>query len=466
MELTFAGAAGMVTGSCHHLRVGKQQLLLDCGLFQGGREEEARNIQPFPFDPRTIDAVVLSHAHLDHAGRLPLLVRRGFDGPIHSHPASIDLVRVLLKDAAYLEAADVERENRKHALRGERKLKPLFDLDDVEAVMRQMRPLAFDQPTDILPGMHATLVSAGHILGAASVVLDLREGGRRRRLVFSGDIGATGTPLLRDPQPPARADLVLMESTYGDRDHRSRAATIAEIGQVIDSAWEAGGNLLVPAFAIGRTQELLALFAAHRADWRLDRWRIFVDSPMAVQATAIHVRHIDLFNDEARRFIGERDLRDLLPNLHETPDVQQSMRLNDIKRGAIIIAGSGMCTGGRILHHLRGNLARRQNQVMIVGYQSSGTLGRRLVDGADSVRIFGEDIRVEAGIHTIGGLSAHAGQGELADWYGAIKGHDDMHPPVYLVHGEARGRVGLAARLAADYGVSAHLPELGDTVHL
>lgn len=461
MELSFCGAAGVVTGSCHHLRVGGRQVLLDCGLFQGGREEEARNIERFPFDPRAIDAVVLSHAHLDHCGRLPLLVRRGFDGPIYSHPASIDLVRVLLKDAAYLEQADVERENRKRARRGEKFIKPLFDITDVEAVMAQVRPLDFQRPETILPGVTVTLLPAGHILGAASVVLDLVEGERRRRVVFSGDLGPKGTSLLRDPQPPDRADLVLLESTYGDRNHRSREATLQEIGDVLDMAWDAGGNLLVPAFAIGRTQELLALFAAHRNDWKLDRWRIFVDSPMAIQATAIHVRHADLFNDAARDFIDGRDLHTLLPNLHETPETQQSMQLNNIKRGAIILAGSGMCTGGRILHHLRHNLWRTQTQVMIIGYQSQGTLGRRLVDGAEMVRIYGEDVRVRAGIHTVGGLSAHAGQDELAGWYGAIAGR----PPVYLVHGEERGRSGLAERLRVDYGVQANMPEHGQVLN-
>nr|WP_123521543.1 MBL fold metallo-hydrolase [Pseudofulvimonas gallinarii] len=320
MELTYCGAAGVVTGSCHHLRIGRQQLLLDCGLFQGGREEEARNIQPFPFDPRAIDAVVLSHAHLDHCGRLPLLVRRGFDGPIYSHPASIDLVRVLLKDAAYLEQADVERENRKRARRGEKQLKPLFDLADVEAVMARMRPLQFNAADEVLPGVAATLLPAGHILGAASVVLDVHDAGRRKRVVFSGDLGPSDTTLLRNPAPPDSADLVLLESTYGDRNHRSRSETLQEIGSVLEAAWEAGGNLLVPAFAIGRTQEVLALFASHRHEWNLDRWRIFVDSPMAIQATGIHLRHADLFNDEAQAFMAGRSLRELLPNLHETPE--------------------------------------------------------------------------------------------------------------------------------------------------
>ena len=460
MELTCHGAAGEVTGSCHHLRCGGRQLLLDCGLFQGSREDEARNARPLPFDAAAIDAVVLSHAHLDHCGRLPLLVRAGFDGPIFTHPVTIDLVRILLRDSAWLEAADAERDNRRRARRGKPPVRPLFDQDDVDAVMRRMRPLPFGRPEEIVPGVTVSLGQAGHILGAATVLLELQEGGVRRRLLFSGDIGPDGTALIPDPAPPPAADLVLMESTYGDRDHRSREDTLDEIGQVLDTAWEDGGNLLVPSFAVGRTQELLALFARNRERWNLDRWRIFLDSPMAIEATAVHHRHIDQFRPDAHRLLGTRDLHALLPNLHETRDTAQSIRLNSVRSGALIIAGSGMCTGGRILHHLAHNLPRRNCDVMIVGYQSHGTLGRRLVDGADTVRIHGSDVRVAARIHTIGGLSAHAGQSELARWYGAVKGR----PPVHLVHGEARGREGLAARLAADFGVAAGMPGYGDAI--
>ena len=462
MELTCYGAAGEVTGSCHHLRCGDHRLLLDCGLFQGTREEEARNARPLPFDPAAIDAVVLSHAHLDHCGRLPLLVRGGFRGPVYTHPVTIDLVRILLRDAAWLQAADVERENRRRAQRGKPPVKPLFDQDDVDAVMRLMRPLPFGGREEILPGIAVSLGHAGHILGAASVLLELQEGGVRRRLLYSGDIGPDATALIPDPSPPEAADVVLMESTYGDRDHRSREDTLEEIGRVLAAAWDDGGNLLVPSFAIGRTQELLALFARNRERWKLDRWRIFLDSPMAIEATAVHHRHIEQFRDDARAMLGSRDLHELLPNLHETRDTAQSIRLNSVRGGALIIAGSGMCTGGRIIHHLANNLPRRGSHVMIIGYQSHGTLGRRLVDGAETVRIHGDDVRVAARIHTIGGLSAHAGQSELARWYGTIDGR----PPVHLVHGEARGRDGLAARLKADYGVAAGLPDYGDTIPL
>lgn len=462
MDITFLGAAGGVTGSCHLVRVGDRRLLLDCGMFQGGREEEAHNRDPFPFDAAALDAVVLSHAHLDHSGRLPLLARRGFRGPVHATPATIDLARVLLRDAAHLQESDAERENRRRLRQGKGLVKPLFTADDVEAALRLFRPLDFDVPADILPGVRATLVPAGHILGAASIVLDLQEDGRRRRVAFSGDIGQDDSCMLPPPRPPDRADLVLLESTYGDRNHRARAATHEEIAGVLESAWEAGGNLFIPAFSIGRTQELLTLFAQHYDEWRLDRWLLFVDSPMAIQANTVHLRHDHLVREEARPLFAGRGLRERLPNLRETASTEESMRINSVRRGALVIAGSGMCTGGRILHHFRHNLWRRECRVMIVGYQGEGTLGRRLVDGAERVTIHGEEIRVAAGIHTIGGLSAHAGQDELAAWYGAIEGR----PAVALVHGEARGREGLARRLSAAGGVQPTLPRAGELIAL
>ena len=369
---------------------------------------------------------------------------------------------MLLRDAAHLQEADAERENRRRQRAGKGLVKPLFTREDAEAALRRFRPLDFDLPTGILPGGRATLLPAGHILGAASVVLDLEEDGRRRRVAFSGDIGQDDSCMLPPPRLPDRADLVLLESTYGDRNHRARADSLREIGEVLDSAWEAGGNLLIPAFAIGRTQELLTLFAQHYQAWKLDRWLLFVDSPMAIQANDAHLRHDGLFKDDARPLFANSSLRELLPNLRETVSTEESMRINAIRRGALVIAGSGMCNGGRILHHFRYNLWRRECRVMIVGYQGEGTLGRRLVDGAERVTIYGEEIRVAAGIHTVGGLSAHAGQDELAAWYGAIEGR----PPLVLVHGEARGREGLAARVREEFGVEPRLPGHGEQVEL
>ena len=311
--------------------------------------------------------------------------------------------------------------------------------------MNLVRPLPYDASTEILPGVRLVLRDAGHILGSASVELAADVDGRERVLVFSGDIGMKGTPILRDPAAVPHADLVLMESTYGDRLHRNRADTVAEIGRVLDEAWESGGNVLIPAFAVGRSQELLYQFARHREAWKLDRWKIFLDSPMAARVAAVYDRHVDLFDPQGRATFAERPHPFRLPNLRMTVDAAQSKAINAVRRGAIVIAGSGMCNGGRIRHHLLHNLALPQAHVLFVGYQAHGTLGRRLVDGAREVRLLGEQVPVRASMHTVGGLSAHADQAGLLAWAGAIDGA----PPVVLVHGEDTAREALAAKLAA-----------------
>ena len=456
MQVRFHGAAGEVTGSCHEVEANGHRLLLDCGLIQGSEEDEARNAEPFAFEPREIDAVVLSHAHIDHCGRLPLLVQRGFRGTIWTQHASADLLRIMLEDAASLAEMDAERDNR-HRRGGHADHKPLFTRADVGQVMRQVRGLDYGQRHELLGGVFATLRDAGHILGSASVQLEAHEPGGRRVLAFSGDIGPRGTPILRDPVPVPEADLVLLESTYGDRDHRERGATLAEIGEVLEHAWADRGNVIIPAFAVGRSQELLYWFARQWDDWKMARWRIFLDSPMAMKVVEVYGRHEGLFDADAQRVWQGRPNPFRLPNLHFTPEVAQSQAINEVRGGAIIIAGSGMCNGGRVRHHLRQNLGRRQSHVMFVGYQAKGTLGRRLVDGAASVRLFGEDIQVHAARHTVGGLSAHAGQTGLADWYAATPGA----PPVVLVHGEDPAREALAGVLTARTGAQVALARPG-----
>ena len=442
MRIRFHGAAGEVTGSCHEVEVGGHRLLLDCGLIQGSDEDEKRNFEPFAFDPASVDALVLSHAHIDHCGRLPVLVKRGFKGPIWTQAATADLLRIMLDDSAFLAEMDAEHANKRNE-DGHAKHKPLFTRADVGQVMRQVRPLPYHQPTEILPGISVQLREAGHILGSATVELRAREGGGERVLVFSGDLGMKGTPILRDPETVGQADLVLLEATYGDRAHRDRAATVTEIGEVLEHAWADGGNLLIPAFAVGRTQEVLYWFARYWDRWNMDRWKIFLDSPMASKVTEVYDRHESLFDSKAREIWRGQPHPFRLPNLRYTESVEESRGINAHERGAIIIAGSGMCNGGRIRHHLRQNLGRRQAHVMFVGYQSRGTLGRRLVDGAPRVKLFGEDIQVNAQRHTVGGLSAHADQPGLLDWYAGFANK----PPVVLVHGEDPAREALAGKL-------------------
>jgi metallo-beta-lactamase family protein len=456
MKVRFHGAAGEVTGSCHEVEAAGHRLLLDCGMIQGSETDEARNTQPFGFDVAGIDAVVLSHAHIDHCGRLPLLVQRGYHGPIHTQAATADLLPIMLEDATNLAEMDAERDN-KHRRDGRADHAPLFTRQDVARVLRQVRKLEYDTPTEILTGITVTLRDAGHILGSASIELQAVENGATRTLVFSGDLGPRGTPILRDPETIPRADLLLMESTYGARAHRERAATVAELGEIFAQARRDGGNVLIPAFAVGRSQELLYQFAEHWDEWQLARWRIFLDSPMAAKVSAVYDQHQELFDDEARKVWRDKPNPFKLPSLEFTVEVAQSQAINQIHGGAIIIAGSGMCNGGRIRHHLLRNLGNQRNHIIFVGYQAAGTLGRRLVDGAAHVKLFGEEIVVKAQRHTVGGLSAHADQPGLLDWYGRI----GNHPPVVLVHGEDESRDPLAAALRKHYATDVTLAKLG-----
>lgn len=461
MKVRFHGAAGEVTGSCHEVEAAGHRLLLDCGMIQGSIEDEHRNFEPFPFDIEGLAAVVLSHAHIDHCGRLPVLVARGYKGPIWTHVATADLLRIMLEDAASLAEMDAERDN-KYRREGHAHHKPLFTRGDVGKVLKLVRPIGYGKPTEILPGITVTLRDAGHILGSASVELRAKEGERERVLVFSGDLGPKGTPILRDAQPVPHADLLLLESTYGGRAHRDREATLVEIAEVLDSAWEAGGNVLIPAFAVGRSQELLYWFARHWDDWRMSRWKIFLDSPMATKVVEVYDGHESLFDEDAQEVWRGRPHPFRLPNLNFTAETEESMAINRHKGGAIIIAGSGMCNGGRIRHHLRQNLGRKEAHVMFVGYQAQGTLGRRLVDGAREVKMFGEVIHVNAQLHTVGGLSAHADQPGLVDWYRQIPNR----PPVVVVHGEDDAREALAKVMRADLQAEVMLSRPGMEVEV
>ncbi len=447
MQLEFFGAAGEVTGSCHILRVGRSTVLLDCGLIQGGRKPHDRNRAEFPFDAAAIDAVILSHAHVDHCGRLPLLRQRGFRGPIYATAACRDLARILLLDSANLAERDAERENRRRA-RENRKptVEPLYSVEDAERTLRQFRTLAYGRALELLPGVELVFRDAGHILGSASVWLRLRDGGDTCRLVFSGDLGQYDSPILRDPDPDGSADLVLMESTYGDRLHRDREQTLAELGDILRQARRDGGNVLIPAFAVGRSQDLLYELATHYEEWSLADWQIFLDSPMAIEATAVYWQHADLYDEEAARYRRRAHALPPLPNLELCRSAEESMAVNRIREGAIVIAGSGMCTGGRIVHHLKHNLARPESHLVFTGFQAQGTLGRALVDGAMSVRIYGAEVEVAAQIHTLGGFSAHGDQRDLLRWYEGVADQ----PPVWLVHGEPSAAESLREALHAE----------------
>ena len=462
MYIEFHGAAGEVTGSCHLISVAGRRVLLDCGMVQGSRKSEARNALPFPFDPASIDAVILSHSHIDHSGRIPFLVKSGFNGPVYTQKASRDLCRIMLKDSAYLNEREAEWENRKRERKGLKLVEPFYTVQDAQAAMRQFKGIAYDVKTKIVPGITLRLSDAGHILGSSIIELWLEENGVQRKLVFSGDLGTPNKPILQDPNFIESADLVIMESTYGDRLHRSAEETEKEIIEIFSQAEKAKGNILIPAFAVGRTQRLLYEFAKHYSDWNLDRWHIFLDSPMAIEATEVYTRHTELYDAESAELWQKNKQRPLLPNLHLCRTANQSMQLNSIRSGAIIIAGSGMCTGGRIKHHLKHNAWRKHCHIVIVGYQAQNTLGRLLVDGAKHIKLWGETIRVKAKIHTIGGLSAHADQSGLMDWYGHFKNR----PPLVLVHGETNSMQVLSERIQVEPGARVHTARPGERIDL
>jgi metallo-beta-lactamase family protein len=459
VELKFLGAAGTVTGSCYLLRIAEHTVLIECGQIQGSRRAEQANRDSLPVPVDQIDAVVLSHAHIDHSGRLPWLVKQGYKGPIFTHHATRALCEIMLRDSAYIHEKDAEWENKLRLRKGRAPIEPLYTREDAERSLAQFIGVEFGEACEVAPGCTIRLNDAGHILGAAIVELWLAEGGVERKLVFSGDLGFRAAPIMEDPTPIAHADLVLMESTYGDRLHRSFEATLEELGEVFAAAQRHKGNVIIPAFAVGRTQDILYLLAEHFDAWRIDGWRVFLDSPMAIQATEVYAKFRHLYGAE---LFKRRSDEPQLANLVATMSSEDSMAINRIESGAIVIAGSGMCTGGRVLHHLKHNLWRSQCHIVIVGYQPTGTLGRRLVDGAEYVRLWQQTIKVNAKIHTIGGLSAHADQAGLLAWYAAF----ESRPPVCLVHGEPAAQAVLAERLRLDHGAEVSMPRRGETRRL
>lgn len=462
MKLTSYGAAGEVTGSCHLIELSGAKVLFDCGLIQGRRKDELRNHDPFPFNPAELDAVVLSHAHIDHSGRLPMLIAQGFKGKIHSHAASCDLVNILLKDSAHLNARDVEYRNKKRKRAGKPLLSPLYNQDDVEQTLNRLQAMEYEKSQTIADGVSIRLFDAGHILGSAIVEITLTDGENTRIVVFSGDLGHRGSPILRDFTYLKKADLVLMESTYGNRLHRDWSETLAEVSEIASALSSVRGNILIPAFSVGRSQMILYTMARYFDEWDLGRWQIFLDSPMAIRASEVYLNHIAQYDDEATAYYEKNGPLLAMPNLHFSQSADESRAINRMESGAIVLAGSGMCTGGRIMHHLKHNLWRPDAHVIIAGYQSPGSLGRKLVDGKDTVKIWGDRIAVRATIHTVGGLSAHADQQGMVDWYASF----DNAPPVLLVHGEKRAMQPLAGRLADEHGARVQMAKRGKSTDL
>jgi metallo-beta-lactamase family protein len=455
VEILSAGAARTVTGSCHHLRFDDASVLLDCGLFQGGANLTLRNREPFPFDPQELDAVCVSHGHLDHVGRLPLLIEQGYGGPIFATRSTRDIAEVILRDAAKLQEEDYRRTLRKatRAGREDEVPPPLYGEREVDRTLERFRPVEMESPLEIAPGVRARFRPAGHVLGSAT--LEIEDGSVR--VAFSGDLGNRESALQAPAEPARACDLVLIESTYAERNHRSRAATEAEFAEVLSSSLSRGGNVLIPTFALERSQAVLYEIRRLMERGDLPDARVFLDSPMATRMTRFYENGENEFRDEVKAVLAEGRDPFAPPTLEFTVDTEASKAINDIDGGAIILAGSGMMTGGRILHHLKHNLWREDASVVVVGYQASGTLGRALVGGAKRVHIYGDEIRVRARIHTINGFSAHGDHDDLLHW---LAGSGDAE--VFLVHGESDVMDAFAADLR-ERGRHVTIPEPGQT---
>ncbi|MCU0789385.1 MAG: MBL fold metallo-hydrolase [Verrucomicrobia bacterium] len=417
IRITFHGAAGDVTGSAYHIQTEQASVLLDFGMFQGVKMAEERNRVPRGLSPQKLDAVLVTHAHLDHTGRLPLLSKNGYAGPIFCTPATAEITGLILRDSAKVQSHDIARTNRKRERAGLKPVSPLYGAEDVEGLVGLLREVPYNQPVPVAPGMKAKFVEAGHILGSASIQLFIQDGGEEKRLVFSGDIGPWNAPILKDPEGFHRAHAVILESTYGDRDHRPIDATVEEFEELVKAAVEQKGKILIPTFAVGRAQLLIYLLAIMFRKRIVPPFPVYLDSPMAIEATRIYTHHLELFDEEFHALRRERPLAEDLRTLQPTPTAQDSMKINDCEGPCMVLAGAGMCNAGRILHHLKQNLWRPETVVIIVGFQAYDSLGRRLLEGEQQVKIFGEQIAVKAKIHSLGGFSAHAGRTDLLRWF-------------------------------------------------
>jgi metallo-beta-lactamase family protein len=462
-KLTFYGATEGVTGSSYILQTESKTILLDCGLFQGSREEEKANEGPFQFDVSKIDAVVLSHAHLDHSGRIPKLVAEGYSGSLYMTYPTCELLEIMLKDAASLQQRDTEWENKRRRRAGKAEIEPMYTMVDVEQALSLRDGLAYGQRQEIVGGVEVCFRDAGHILGSSIVEIFITEDGREKKLVFSGDLGNSCAALLRDPETIEQADVLLLESTYGDRNHRPMDETLEEFEDIITQASENGGNILIPSFAVGRTQEIIFRLGELYQKGMLRHQAVYLDSPMAIAVTEIYHRYQHVYNTEDAFAIRQGKtgtLHTFLPVLRYSTSTEESMALNKVKSGAIIIAGSGMCNGGRIRHHFKHNLWRRDAHVVFVGYQAIGTPGRALVDGAKVFSIGGDKIAVNAAIHTLGGFSAHASQSQLVDW---AKNFKSPRPRLFLIHGEAEAK-NVLQQCFANEGWQAGIPQIGESI--
>ena len=464
MKIHFKGAAQTVTGSQLLIETNGNKILLECGLFQGRRQDYYERNAHFSFNPREIDAVLLSHAHIDHSGNLPNLVKNGYSKPIYATPATVSLADIMLRDSGHIQEADVKFVNKKRARRGDPPLKPLYTIEDAERVNDRFIKIPYDHPFSPCKGITAQFIDAGHILGSAAIMLDIEEDGKKTRLWFSGDIGREQLPLLKDPIFPLHPDYMIMECTYGDKPHRSPEAAFVEFREVVQKTIKRGGKVIIPAFAVGRTQELIYFLNEMMASRDIPAIPVFIDSPLAIQATDVFQDYADEFDEETRAFVKSKKHPALqFPTLKFTSSVKESKAINKVKGPCIIISASGMAETGRILHHLRNNIENPKNTIMIVSWQAPYTLGRRLAEREEVVRIFGQLFERRAEIATIGGLSAHAGQ-EMLIKYAQAAGPQLKR--LFLVHGEADASNALQEKLKGKIKAPVLFPEQFDFVEI
>jgi metallo-beta-lactamase family protein len=465
MKITIVGAAGgEVTGSAYYVQTKQASILVDCGLFQGGKKAEALNRPPASAKQR-LDAVLITHGHLDHTGRLPLLARRGHRPPVFATPATLDMTALILRDSARIQASDALRQNRKRERAGLPPTEPLYGPEDAEQIIQCFQPAPYGKAVPIAKGIQARFVEAGHMLGSACIELIVEDEGRQKKVVFSGDLGPKGSPILRDFELIRSADAVFLESTYGDHDHRPFDQTVDEFASIVKDAVARRGKILIPTFAVGRAQLLTILMGWMFRKKHVKPFPLFLDSPMAIEATKLYAKHFqdnpELFDDRLLNYIRQKPIRSDLKTLTPTATAQQSMQINDCSGPCLVMAGAGMCNAGRILHHLKANLWKSETHVLIVGYQAYGSLGRRLVEGDKLVSIHGEKVAVKAQVHTLGGFSAHAGQKDLLAWFDGLA---SSKPRVIIIHGEDGPRQALAKLISQKYRLKTERPQMKETL--